>query len=204
MNRRPSTSPAAPPVETAQDASDGLVGIKLRQLRKRRGMSLQAVATATGISIGHLSQLERDLASPSIKMLHDLSRTLGVSISWFFGSGDSDGAEVQFIVRAGDRERIRFSDGIDDFKLNSGAVKRLGLLWSTFEPGASSGAESYTHEGEEAGVVLSGELELWIDGRLIVLREGDSFSFPSNRPHRYRNPGPQASVVVWAMSPPTY
>lgn len=204
MSRRPLESVETPAAAPIADAADGLVGLKLRTLRKRRGLSLQAVATATGISIGHLSQLERDLASPSIKMLHDLSRTLGVSISWFFGSGETDGAEVQYIVRADDRERIRFGDGIDDFKLNSGAIKRLGLLWSTFDAGATSGAESYTHDGEEAGVVLTGELELWIDGRLITLREGDSFSFPSSRPHRYRNPGPQRTVVVWAMSPPTY
>lgn len=204
MNRRQPEVISVTEPAPAQDAADGMVGLKLRTLRKRRGLSLQAVASASGISVGHLSQLERDLASPSIKMLHDLSRTLGVSISWFFGSGESDGAEVQYIVRADDRERIRFGEGIDDFKLNSGAIKRLGLLWSTFDAGASSGAESYTHDGEEAGVVLTGELELWIDGRLILLREGDSFSFPSNRPHRYRNPGPQRTVVVWAMSPPTY
>lgn len=204
MNRRPADATAASRERPADDTADGLVGLKLRTLRKRRGLSLQAVASASGISVGHLSQLERDLTSPSIKMLHDLSRTLGVSISWFFGSGESDGAEVQYIVRADDRERIRFGDGIDDFKLNSGAIKRLGLLWSTFDAGATSGAEPYTHEGEEAGVVLTGELELWIDGGLIRLREGDSFSFPSNRPHRYRNPGPQRAVVVWAMSPPSY
>ena len=48
--------------------------------------------------------------------------------------------------------------------MNSGAVRKIGLLYSVFEPGATSGDEPYTHTGEEAGTVLSGRLELWIEG----------------------------------------
>ena len=184
--------------------ADGLVGEKLRLLRKRRGLTLQSVADSTGISVGHLSELERDIASPTVKMLHDISRALGVSISWFFGESQEHKAEIQFVVRENDREKIRFGEGITDFKLNSGAVRKIGLLYSVFEPGASSGDEPYTHAGEEAGTVLAGRLELWIEGRGLELNAGDSFSFASTLPHRYRNPGDQEAVVIWAMSPPSY
>ncbi|MGR8921346.1 MAG: cupin domain-containing protein [Gammaproteobacteria bacterium] len=185
-------------------SEDGLLGDKLRALRKSRGLTLKAVADASGISIGHLSELERDLASPSVKMLHDISRALGVSISWFFDGDESDTAALQYVVRGAERARIRFGEGITDYKLNSAAVRRLGLLHSVFAPGASSGEEPYTHDGEEAGVVLTGALELWIDGHALVLEAGDSFSFPSTLPHRYRNSGDSEAVVVWAMTPPSY
>ena len=187
----------------AQD-SEGRIGEKLRMLRKRRGHTLQAVADMTGISVGYLSELERDLASPSVKMLHDISRALGVSISWFFGDGQDHAAEIQYVVRTADREQIRFAEGITDFKLSSGAVKRIGLLYSVFEPGATSGEDPYTHDGEEAGTVIAGKLELWIEGRGVELSAGDSFSFASTLPHRYRNPGDAQAVVIWAMSPPSY
>jgi quercetin dioxygenase-like cupin family protein len=64
--------------------------------------------------------------------------------------------------------------------------------------------ESYTHDGEEAGYIISGQLELQIDDMKFVLEAGDSFSFPSQVPHRYRNPGNIETGVIWAMTPPTY
>jgi transcriptional regulator with XRE-family HTH domain len=200
--RDAAAKPAPQPGPAARD--DGLVGAKLRSLRLRQDKTLQAVSAATGISVGHLSQLERDLVSPSIKTLHDLSRALGVNISWFFLPQDPAPRVEQYIVRAGQRRHISYADGIDDYQLNSQSVRHIGLLYSTFVPGASSGESPYAHEGEEAGLVVSGQLELWIDGASTVLEAGDSFSFPSSSPHRYRNPGREQAVVVWAMTPPTY
>jgi len=204
--RKPSTTrsarAAAAPPATPRD--DGLIGTKLRALRQRQDKTLQAVSAATGISVGHLSQLERDLVSPSIKTLHDLSRALGVNISWFFLPQEPAPSVEQYIVRSGERRHISYADGIDDYQLNSQAVRHIGLLYSTFAPGASSGESPYAHDGEEAGVVISGQLELWIDGASILLGAGDSFSFPSTSPHRYRNPGRAEAVVIWAMTPPSY
>ena len=58
--------------------------------------------------------------------------------------------------------------------------------------------------GEEAGVVVRGRLELWVDGKRFDLQPGDSFGFPSTLPHRYSNPGPDEAEVIWAITPPTY
>lgn len=190
--------------EAAATKDDGLIGTKLRALRLRQNKTLQAVSASTGISVGHLSQLERDLVSPSIKTLHDLSRALGVNISWFFLPQEPSARVEQHIVRKQQRRHISYADGIDDYQLNSQSVRHLGLLYSTFKPGASSGDSPYAHEGEEAGYIVAGRLELWIDGASTVLMAGDSFSFPSSSPHRYCNPGRVDTVVVWAMTPPTY
>lgn len=195
----------AAPAGSPPEASDtGLIGAKLRGLRQRQTRTLAEVSAITGISVGHLSQLERDLVSPSIKTLHDISRALGVNISWFFTPEVPLDHASQYIVRRDARRHISFAEGIDDYQLNSLAVRQIGLLYSTFAPGSSSGESPYAHEGEEAGLVVAGKLELWIDGVSLHLDTGDSFSFPSNRPHRYRNPGRAKTVVVWAMTPPTY
>jgi len=194
-------APADAPVSREDD---GLIGAKLRALRLRQARTLKDVSAVTGISVGHLSQLERDRVSPSIKTLHDISRALGVNISWFFQPIAPGPSVEQYVVRAGARRHISFADGIDDYQLNSSAVRNLGLLYSTFEPRSSSGESPYTHDGEEAGLVLAGELELWVDGAMTRLASGDSFSFPSHRPHRYRNPGDGVAVVLWAMTPPSY
>ena len=195
----------AAPAGAPPEASDtGLIGAKLRGLRQRQTRTLAEVSAITGISVGHLSQLERDLVSPSIKTLHDISRALGVNISWFFTPEVPLDHASQYIVRRDARRHISFAEGIDDYQLNSLAVRQIGLLYSTFAPGSSSGESPYAHEVEEAGLVVAGKLELWIDGVSLHLDTGDSFSFPINRPHRYRNPGRAKTVVVWAMTPPTY
>jgi mannose-6-phosphate isomerase-like protein (cupin superfamily) len=71
------------------------------------------------------------------------------------------------------------------------------------EPGADSG-EAYDHAGDEAGVVIRGVLELWVGDQFFTLEEGDSFSFPSTTPHRYRNPGNGNTELFWVVTPPSY
>jgi transcriptional regulator with XRE-family HTH domain len=181
-----------------------LLGSEIRGLRKARAITLTELATASGLSIGYLSLLERDRATPSIKALHAVSRALGVTISWFFEANDVPEEERDLVVRRARRRRLDYSAGVVDELLSPNLTGALELLSCRFPPGASSGEEPYTHSGEEAGVVLRGRLELWVDGRMVTLEAGDSFGFQSALPHRYRNPGPDEAEVIWAITPPSY
>jgi transcriptional regulator with XRE-family HTH domain len=189
--------------ESKKMSHEGLIGAKLRTLRQSQGLTLKELAARTATSIGHLSQLERDMASPSVRTLYVISRALGVTISRFFDNGEDSAEENPYVVRKSQRRHIRFAEGIDDFRLTSEAVGKIDLLYSTFQPGAFI-TEFYSHEGEEAGYVISGRLELQIDNFKTILGAGDSFSFPSQVPHKYRNPGDAETAVIWAMTPPTY
>jgi transcriptional regulator with XRE-family HTH domain len=180
------------------------IGREVRSLRKARGLTLSDIAEASGLSIGYLSLLERDRATPSINALHAISRALGVTVSWFFEAGAVPDAERNLVVRRTRRRRLDFSAGIVDELLSPSLAGALELLASRFPPGASSGEEPYTHAGEEAGVVIRGRLELWVDGKSFLLEAGDSFGFPSSLPHRYRNPGTEEAEVIWAITPPSY
>ena len=167
-------------------------------------MTLTELAEASGLSVGYLSLVERDLATPSIKALHAISAALGTTIGWFFAAGDVPNEERDLVVRRKRRRRLDYSAGIVDELLSPNLTGALELLASRFPPGASSGDEPYTHAGEEAGVVIRGRLEMWVDGRVLLLEAGDSFGFPSSQPHRYRNPGPEEAEVIWAITPPSY
>ncbi|MDY7700431.1 cupin domain-containing protein, partial [Pseudomonas aeruginosa] len=81
--------------------------------------------------------------------------------------------------------------------------RQLEILHSRFPPGTYS-QQSYSHEGEEAGYILSGIFELWVGDRHFQLREGDSFSYSSQEPHRYGNPGDSDTLVLWVITPPTF
>jgi len=181
------------------------LGEQIRGLRNARDWTLREVSMRSGLSVGYLSLVERNRANPSIKALHDIARTLGVNVSWFFPhAGAGPEIEQKYIVRGGRRRALNFALGITDELLSPNLSGQLELIRSRFEPGASSGSEPYTHKGEEAGLVISGELELWIGDEHFLLRAGDSFSFSSMTPHRYRNPGDHETIVIWAITPPSY
>ncbi len=188
------------------------LGNEIRQLRKVRGITLQQLALATGKSVGFLSQVERNLTRPSVAALQDISEALSVHIGWFFPedlAGSPD--EREFIVRRQNRRRLTYSElsgteylGLHDSLLSANLNGELALGISRYEPGASTGDDSYDHAGEEAGLVLSGTLELTIDGQQFILGTGDSFSFKSHLQHRYANPSTtEDTVVVWANTPIT-
>jgi transcriptional regulator with XRE-family HTH domain len=195
------------PLEQDSDLNSDaeFVGTSVRELREARAMTLQALSVRSGLSVGHLSQIERGLSSPSVGALQKVAKALGVTIGWFFRLPPGGlGNEAAYIVRADARRRLRFASGITDELLSPHLAGNLEMLLSRFAPGAASGEQTYTHRGEEAGLVLSGSLEIWIGGERFDLAEGDSFSFPSTRPHRYRNPGGRETIVIWVITPPTF
>jgi len=185
----------------AEPAMDVAVGQRIRDLRRTRAMSLEAVAARTDLSIGFLSQIERGLSSPSLRVLATLADVLGVGIAGLFGAKENDAAAPNAIVT---RERQRaelnlWRTGISKQLLSpAGSEGRLNLFLVHMEPGGSTGDELYTHDGEEAGLVIEGEMKLTVDAESWTLKHGDSFRFASRRPHRFSNPSSDSkAVVLW-------
>lgn len=196
--------PFAP--ETDMRDPSATLGPRLRALRQQKEVTLSQLAERAGLSTGHLSQIERTLSTPTIKQLQDISQAMDVHIGWFFQAIEATPEQDNgIVVRAGKRPTIDYGNlGVTDFLLVPNLDRSLELLLCVLEPGASNGLDAYTHKGEEAGFLLSGSLELWVDNEKYRLDEGDSFTFASTRPHRYRNPGPGTTRVIWAITPPTF
>jgi len=200
----------APALATGADGAppeldpEAAIGEQLRELRQVKGLTLREVADKAGISVSYLSQLERNQSRLPIGVLKKISDALGVHMNWFFqGQAQGDPAESDIVVRAGKRRRMSFTGlGISEELLSPNLSGPLELLLSTIAPGADSG--DYSHDGAEAGFVLSGTLELWVSGRALRLQEGDSFSFRSSEVHRCANPGEIPTRVLWVITPPHY
>lgn len=185
---------------------DAAMGAQLRALRKAKGLSLQQLSDQCGLSIGLISQIERGLSSPSVKALRGLAEALGVTVGWLFHHGVPPLPEDHGIVlRQGRRRSLSFNEGEVTKELLSPDLNgRIEMLIVSVMPGGGSGPAAYTHDGDENGLVLEGELDLWVDDRLYRLKEGDSFGFASRRPHRFANPGARLTRVLWAITPPGF
>lgn len=181
-----------------------LLGDRIRGLRKRRGLTLAELAAKSRLSSGYISQIERDLAQPSIPALVALAASLDVTVQWFFSGPDEPVAEERgYVVRARNRLRIDYDTGIVDELLTPKLSAPVEMILCRLPPG-SGAKEAYSHKGNEVGFVMSGELELWVGARHFHLFAGDSCSFASSEPHRYRNPGAVEAVILWAISPPAF
>ncbi len=185
-------------------ASSG-VGLRLRGMRVRREWTLQDLSARSGLSVSMLSQVERDLASPSIRSLQRLAETFAVPVGWFFSEPGAPAPGPAWIQRRPQRRVLDLSaKGITKEMLSPEGGGRLQLMLITVEPGGSSGDTPYAHAGEDAGTVLEGVLRLEVDGEQGLLNPGDSFRFASTLPHRFANGGTARCVVLWAVTPPMY
>lgn len=188
------------------------VGARLKAVRSANGLSQRELAKRAGVTNGLISMIEQNRSSPSVASLKRILDAVPMSFSEFF-SIEYAGQEKVFYKAAELREinpaRV-FK--IDPDVANLVSLRQVGdasrhnlqLLHETYEPGADTGLELYTHESEEAGLVISGTIELTVGDRKQVLGPGDAYVFDSRVPHRFRNTGDQTCVIVSACTPPSF
>ncbi len=187
---------------TAANRASG-VGADLRALRKARGLTLSELALKVERSVGWLSQVERDLAEPTIADLRRLADALDQPLSLFFGPNNAPEDEGGYVVRWNSRRALGSAEqGLVEQLLSPDLSGSFEIVRSVFEPGAEL-REFNLRDTEEAGYLIAGELELWIGDRHFHLRPGDSFRFKGER-HRWRNPGDVPAIAIWVIAPPVY
>jgi transcriptional regulator with XRE-family HTH domain len=177
------------------------LGPRIRSLRQARHVTLRQLAERAGVTESFLSQVEREVASPSIASVQRIARALDLGIADLFAD-DLHGR----LVRRADRRRISYPglNAVDEF-LTAGSGGRLQLILTTIEPDGGTGDEPYAHESdEEVVVVLSGSLELWVADEHHLLEEGDAIAYSSRLPHRNRNPGDGPAVILFCCTPPSF
>jgi len=186
--------------KTQTDLSATALGRDIRALRKTRGLKQGELAEEIGRSLGFVSQIERGISTPSIHDLRALSKCLNVPISWFFDAGVQDN---KHIVRKAQRRKLGTRQtGLTEELLSPDLGGSFEILRTIIEPNSESGAP-IKRKTEEAGYVVSGQLDLWLNSQWHTLKSGDSFRF-KNRAYRWRNSGGERVEIIWVISPPVY
>jgi transcriptional regulator with XRE-family HTH domain len=181
-----------------QDAISVNVGGKLRAMREERGLSIRALARASGISANALSVIERGKSSPSVSTLYKVTDALGVPITTLFRT-ETKRVNVVF-KKADERTRVSFQRGLwEDLggERFSGRVEPFAI---TLESGTTSGPYPMIHSGHEFVICLRGQLEYQVENELYLLEAGDTLLFTSNLKHRWRNPGNTVTNAVFVLS----
>ena len=163
-------------------------------------MTLQALSDAAGVSVSHLSVIERDEATPSLGTLAQIARHLDVGMDYFIAVPDPQTG----LTRAG--ERRRFAIHGSSIVYERIAADFAGNVLSSFilniPPGYRS--ETVSHEGEEILFILEGTIVDRLDDEEMVLNAGDSLHFRGNRPHSWSNDGDRTARVLWTGTLPVF
>ena len=184
------------------DAPETL-GADLRALRKARGLTLVELADQLGRSVGWLSQVERDISDPSITDLRDIAARLDVSVSILFRHAAAPAHEAGYVVRCDARRPIGSDiDGLVEELLSPDLTDDFEMVHSTFQP-HSRIKIPVSRPTQEVGYILSGRLDIEIDGTAHHLNAGDSFRI-RGEPFRWANPHDTIAVAIWVIAPPVY
>ncbi len=184
------------------------IGLHLRHARLVRGLRLRELAEMVNCSESLLSKIENNKVQPSLRMLHRILAHLDTSIGSLFSLPDNND---RIVMREGERHLI--PTGTNNLRKNVGVKLEWlvpypesqllsGAIHIVTPGGGSEGC--ITHTGEEVGYILEGELELIVEDKTYHLNSGDSFFFPSDLLHGYRNPGKTETRIIWINTPPTF
>lgn len=208
---KPIGSPVATNKRTGKSADTAdlsrlAIGTRLRHTRLMRGARMKDVAKAAGCSESLVSKIENHKLQPSLQVLHSLCSVLGIGLGDLFNPQQDD---FPVVTREGQRPLVE----MDPLRRGNGILMERvipyangHLLQSNIHVVAPGGSSFglISHEGEEVGYIIAGEIKLFIGDKSYQLRAGDTFCFRSEIGHGYSNHGQLEARVLFVNTPPTF
>ena len=177
------------------------LGQLVRSIRISRGMSIEGLAKAAGVSAGGISQIERGVGNPAFTTLVKIAYGMQVPVGSFL---QTDQEPPGLVVRKEHRKRLVPSEGLIYELLTPDLKRRLEVLRVQIAPGFDNSERPFVHDGEECIHMLEGELLIYIGGDEYHLNEGDSVTYDPTVPHWYRNPFSRPGIIFSAITPPSF
>lgn len=169
------------------------LGPAIRKRRKQLGLTLQALSDRAGVSVGYLSQVERDNATPSLGTLAQIAQALDVGLDYFVAAPKpADG-----LTRAGARPRFALADSSLTYETLTADFPGSEMSSYILHVPAGYVSETVSHEGEEIIFVLDGQIDQTIAGQTFRLNAGDSLHYNGATPHGWANPTTDAARILW-------
>jgi len=182
-------------VEPAQPPA---FGGRIRDLRRKADMTLQALADEAGISVGFLSQVERDKATPSLGTLANLAAALSVDVDVFVATPKP----ADSVTRQGERPRFALTDSSLSYERVTASLPSGTLSSLIIHVPEGYESETTSHIGEELIVVLEGSLRQTLGDTTFVLQPGDTLHFMGDTPHAFANAGHGPARLLWTGTSP--
>ena len=175
------------------------IGHKIKQLRVQNGLTLEELASRSELTKGFLSQLERNLTSPSISTLEDILEALGSSLSDFFKEEKDEQTVFQ--------KKDFFVDERDDYTINWIVPNTQKNDMEPILIEIPQGGKSFSvrpHGGEEFGYVVDGTAVLIAGDKRYVIKKGETFYMTGKDFHYITNEKAKMAKIIWESTPPLF
>ncbi|MDO4805281.1 MAG: XRE family transcriptional regulator [Lachnospiraceae bacterium] len=176
------------------------IGIKIRDLRHRQGLTQQELADRTELTKGYISQLEHGLVAPSVITLLDLIECLGTTPSDFFKETEP---EQIVYTEEGFFEKIDEKGNSIQWIVPSAQKNQMEPLLVELQPHQTLEKDT-PHEGEEFGYVISGRIRIRLGDMQYTAKAGESFYYQANRSHVIENAAGRPARFIWVSTPPSF
>lgn len=167
------------------------IAVWIRTYRLRRNLTLAQLSELSGISVGHLSRLENGTRTPTVRLLLQLARALGVPVGTLVG--ETHDQSTVYTFRSTNRQTIT-ADNTTLQSLSDPALRWLQAVELNLPPGRVG--EPAAHAGEEWVYVVDGTIDMDVNGATSTLATGDAVHFPSDIPHALHNPYDRPATVL--------
>lgn len=179
-----------------------MLGDQIRSIRKRQEITLKELAEKTGLSIGYISQIERNLTDPSLSTLRKISGALGVPTYLFLGDephGSLTLRKEEMIQLSQPNSNVRYQIMSP---MPTGEFEPQSLV-ARFElaPRSVDGELPVIHPSEEIVLLERGAVDVIIDGKPVHLEAGDTTLICSNLPHILSNPTDEVAMGYSILTP---
>ena len=179
------------------------IGKKIQTYRTMSKLSIRELSSRSGITPSMLSQIERDLANPSINTLKMIAYALDVPVYKFF---QTDEQSVKYVVRSNERKTLGLREVNDlSFDLLTPTIRgniEFCIMYVPYKHASSD--TGLVHDAEEVNYVLEGQIDLIMGGTRYSLEKGDSVYIPANTIHKWENLHPETAQIILAITPPSY
>lgn len=180
------------------------LGERIREGRRAKQITLEALSADTDLSPGFLSRLERGETSASISNLIVISGRLGIPLRDFFEDPELVPAPSYVLTRAKDRGREPpLTARGYTYHLTSGTLvdQQMSAFELVYPPGETMQGEVLTHKGEEVLYLLEGNIEFRIASETLLLQPGDCVHFSCEQPHTGKNIGTTPARLLMVVTP---
>lgn len=180
------------------------IGKKIIEYRKSKGLTIRDFAELTRLSTSLLSQLERDMANPSLSALKSIAAALQIPLfSLFMEEIDNE----SLILRKEDRKTIYNTNErhvLYDILTPSPLKSNVELLLMNLKSNSETYGGFSEHEGEEIAFVLEGKTYIVFENEEFLLSEGDTARILPKRKHKFKNTTDKDIKVLFIKSKPIY
>ncbi|MDR1664580.1 MAG: XRE family transcriptional regulator [Clostridiales bacterium] len=177
------------------------IGEKIKQLRIRTGLTQEELASRCDLSKGFISQVERDITSPSIATLVDILESLGTNLPEFFKEPEIDNIVYK------QEDAYSTEDEALGYKITwiipNAQKNGMEPILLKLKPGGRT-SEYSPHAGDVFGFVAAGAVTLWVGRKKWKVKKDECFYYAAGETYLIENHTKSDAEVIWVTSPPNF